>query len=61
VQAWKKAEKHAEKAGSDKGDQLRDAGYRAYRRCFAAQAARQSYFPALVKQAQALVDALPQK
>jgi hypothetical protein len=61
VQAWKKAEKHAEKARSDKGEQLRDAGYRTYRRCFAAQAARQSYFPALVKQAQALVDALPQK
>ena len=59
VQGWKKAEAQAEKAESDKGDQLREEGYRAYRRCFAAQAPRRSYFPALVKQAQALIDALP--
>ena len=59
VQGWKKAEKQAEKADSDKGDQLREAGYRAYRRCFAAQAPRRSYFPALAKQAQTLIDALP--
>jgi hypothetical protein len=61
VQGWKKAEAQAEKADSDKGDQLRDAGYRAYRRCFAAQAPRRSYFAALVKQAQALIDALPKR
>lgn len=61
VQSWKRAEAQAEKAASDKGDQLREAGYRAYRRCFAAQAPRQSYFPALRKQAQALIDELPAK
>jgi hypothetical protein len=61
LQGWKKAEAQAEKAESDKGDQLREAGYRTYRRCFAAQAPRRGYFPALVKQAQALIDALPKQ
>jgi hypothetical protein len=61
VQAWKKAERQADNAQSDKGEQLRDAGYLAYRRCFAAQAPRQGYFPALVKQAQALIEGLPTK
>jgi hypothetical protein len=60
VQGWKRAEKQADRAAqSDQGEQLRDAGYQAYRRCFATQAPRQGYFPALVKQAQALIDALP--
>ena len=62
VQGWKTVEKQAERAAqSDQGEQLRDAGYQAYRRCFAAQAPRQGYFPALVKQAQALIDTLPTK
>jgi hypothetical protein len=60
AQGWKKAEAQAEKAEGDKGEQLREAGYQAYRRCFAAQAPRQGYFPALKRQAQALIDALPQ-
>jgi hypothetical protein len=60
LQGWKKVEKQAETADSDKGDQLREAGYRAYRRCFAAQAQRQGFFPALKKQARALIDLLPQ-
>ncbi len=61
VQAWKQAEAQADKAGTDKGDQLRETGYRAYRRCFAAQAPRQGWFSGLTKQAQALIDGLPTK
>jgi len=61
LQGWKKAEKQAETADTERGEQLRDAGYRAYRRCFAAQAQRQGWFPALKKQAQALIDALPKR
>jgi len=61
VQDWRKAEKQADKAQGDKGEQLRDAGYAAYRRCFAAQAPRQGYFATVVKQVQALIDALPAK
>jgi hypothetical protein len=59
AQGWKKAEAQAEKAESDKGNQLREDGYRAYRSCFAAQAPRRGYFPALIKQAQTLIDVLP--
>ncbi len=40
---------------------LRDNGDLAFRQCFGIQARTQSYFPALVRQAQALVDALPAK
>lgn len=58
VQGWQKAEAQAEKAEGDKGDQLREDGYRAYRRCFAAQAPRQSSFPALTKQAQSIIELL---
>jgi hypothetical protein len=62
AQNWKKAEKQAQAAADvDKGEAIREAGYDAYRRCFAAQAPRQSYFAAVVKQAQGLVDKLPTK
>jgi hypothetical protein len=61
ARGWTKAEEKAMSAGSDKGETIRDAGYDAYRRCFAVQAPRQSYFAAVVKQAQGLVDKLPTK
>jgi hypothetical protein len=62
AQNWKKAEKQAEAAADvDKGEAIREAGYDAYRHCFAAQAPRQSYFAAVVKQVQGLVDKLSQK
>lgn len=56
AQAWKKVEAKAAKASDP--EQLTERGYRAYLRCFAAQAPSRGYFPALTKQAQALVDAL---
>jgi hypothetical protein len=56
---WQKASKQADDAahaGIDaqvaKFDKLREDGDRAFRRCFAARAPRESYFPALVKGAQ---------
>ena len=58
VHAWKTAEAQALRA-PEKTDELSEQAYRAYLGCFAAQAPRRSYFPALVKQAQALIDALP--
>jgi hypothetical protein len=65
---WQKASKQAEKmahAGPDpqveRFDKLREDGDRAFRRCFAARAPQESYFPALVKQAQGLIDELPRK
>jgi len=57
---WGKAEDQAAAAQSDKGERLRDEGYRAYRRCFAGEAPHAGYFPAVVKRARALADALPQ-
>jgi len=60
VQAWKKAEKQALQK-PDRYDELSEEAYRAYRRCFAAQAPQRRYFPAIVRQAQALIDALPTK
>ncbi|SRR6266545_2812940 len=42
-------------------EQGREDGDRAYRRCFAAHAKLESAFPALVKRAQGLIDALPKK
>jgi hypothetical protein len=59
AQGWKKAEKQALQAEGDKSDELREEAYQAYRRCFAAQAPRRSYFAALTKQAQAFVGMLP--
>lgn len=59
VQSWKTAEERAQHAEGDKGEGLRDVGYRDYLRCFAAQAPRRGYFPALTKQAQGLIDMLP--
>ena len=61
AQDWQKAEAQALAADGDKSDELREAGYQAYRRCFAAQAPRRSSFPALTRQAQALIDLLPKK
>jgi len=60
VRGWKKAEDQAAAARDDKAERLREDAYRAYRRCFADAAAHGSYFPQLVQQAKALVDALPQ-
>ncbi len=59
VQDWAKVEKQAFGAEPDKSDEIREEGYRAYRRCFAGEAPHESYFPALVKQAKALVEKLP--
>ena len=59
VRGWEKAQDRASAARDDKGEALREEGYRAYRRCFAAQATHASYFPALVKQARGLIDILP--
>lgn len=61
AQGWQKAEKQALQDQSDKASERREEAYRAYRGCFAAQAPRQSYFAALTKQAQALVDILPKQ
>jgi hypothetical protein len=58
-QTWKKAEERARQAQSDKSDKLTEEAYRAYRLCFAAQAPRSGYFAAITKQAQALIDMLP--
>lgn len=60
VRGWKRAEDQASAARDDKAEKLRDDAYRVYRRCFAGTAAHASYFPELVRQAKALVDALPQ-
>jgi hypothetical protein len=60
VRGWEKAEDQAAAARDDKADKLREDAYGAYRRCFAGAAAHASYFPGLVQQAKALVDALPQ-
>jgi hypothetical protein len=65
---WQKASKQAEEA-ADAGtgpqvetfDKLREDGDRAFRRCFAARAPREGYFPALVKQARGLISMLPLK
>ncbi len=59
AQGWKKAEQQASRDEPDKADELRGAGYRAYLRCFAAQAPQRGYLAALMKQAQALIDAMP--
>jgi hypothetical protein len=65
---WQKASRQAEEAahagtGAQVGtfDKLREDGDRGFRRCFAARAPRESYFPALVKQAQGLINMLPPK
>ncbi|HUI97819.1 MAG TPA: hypothetical protein VLX44_18830 [Xanthobacteraceae bacterium] len=60
VRSWEKAEDQASAARDDKPDKSREDAYRAYRRCFAAAATHASYFSALVKQAKALIDILPQ-
>ncbi len=57
---WEKAEDQASAARDDKAEKLREDAYGAYRRCFAGAAAHARYFPDLVKQAKALVNALPQ-
>src|SRR5262249_44806632 len=44
AQNWAKAEKRAQSTNGDKGEAIREAGYDAYRRCFATQAPRQGYF-----------------
>ena len=61
AQNWAKAEKRAQSTNVDKGEAIRETGYDTYRRCFAAQASRQGYFAAVVKQAQGLVEKLPGK
>jgi hypothetical protein len=58
VQSWKKAEAQALRA-QEKSDELSERAYRAYLGCFAAQAPRRGYFPALLKPAQGLIEALP--
>jgi hypothetical protein len=61
AQAWERDQKQALAAEGDRSEELQDEAYGTYRRCFAAQATTESYFPALAKQAQALVDMLPAK
>jgi hypothetical protein len=61
AQAWERDQKQALAADGDRSEELQDEAYRAYRRCFAAQATAESYFPALAQQAQALIDMLPTK
>lgn len=61
AQGWNRTEKQTASAGADKEEALRESGYDAYRRCFAAQVPRQSYFAAVVKQAQGLIDVVAQK
>ncbi len=61
ARSYQEAEKQALAADGDKSDRLREDAYRAFRRCFAAQATHESYFPTLVKQVQGLVDVLPAK
>ena len=45
----------------DKYTKAQENNNRAYRACFAAHAKGESYFPALAKQAQTVVDTLPTK
>jgi hypothetical protein len=59
AEAWERDEKQARAADGDRSEELLDEAYRTYRKCFAAQATTD--FPALAKQAQALVDMLPAK
>jgi hypothetical protein len=59
ARSYEKAEKQARATAGDKSEQLAEEAYRAYRQCFAAQARSASYFPVILKQAQALVDTLP--
>ena len=56
---FKAAEKKSAK--SDDFDAIRGKGDADYRRCFAEQASKAPFFPKLVAEAQALVDALPPK
>jgi hypothetical protein len=42
----------------DESDELTEQTYGAYRVCFAAQAPKRGYFPALTKQAQAMINML---
>jgi len=73
-QVWKDLEKAAERLLAqydqtepkneklyDKYTKAQENNDRAYRACFAAHAKGESFFPALVRQAQALVDALPKR
>jgi hypothetical protein len=65
---WQKASRQAEDAAHagagaqvETFDKLREDRDRAFRRCFAARAPRESYFPVLVKQGQGLINMLPPK
>ncbi len=73
-QVWKDLERAAERLLAqydqtepkneklyDKYTKAQENNDRAYRACFAAHAKGESFFPALVRQAQALVDALPKR
>src|SRR5262249_6695245 len=50
-----------DQALADKVTRLEEEGDRAYPRCFATRARKEAGFAALVRQAQALVDALPKQ
>jgi hypothetical protein len=71
-QAWQQFKKQADDAMAgyaktndqklfDKGTRAEEDWDRAYRQCFGARAPKEGFFPAVVKQAQALIDALPAK
>jgi hypothetical protein len=45
----------------DRYTHMQEEGEQAYRGCFASRAKGERWFPALVKQAQALIDGLPAK
>ena len=57
---WQQAEEKAKKS-SGKSMEIEDAGYAAFRRCFAQHAPREKGFADLVRQAQDIVDKLPAK